>query len=64
MPYDALFKELLRAFFAEFMQHFFPEDAARLDRRQVTFLEQETATDVGRGHRRTLDVHHRPGRRV
>jgi hypothetical protein len=56
VPYDALLKELLHAFFAEFMQRFFPEQAARLDLRQATFLEQETATDVGRGRRRVLDL--------
>jgi hypothetical protein len=56
MAYDALFKELLRAFFREFMERFFPEEAARLDFSQVTFLEKELATDVGSGHQRTLDL--------
>lgn len=56
LPYDQLLKELLRTFFAEFMQQFFPDAAAQLDLSQVTFLEQETATDVGRGERRSLDL--------
>lgn len=56
MAYDALFKELLRAFFREFMERFFPEEAARLDFSQITFLEQELATDVGSGRQRTLDL--------
>jgi hypothetical protein len=56
VAYDALFKELLRTFFQEFMERFFPEEAARLDFSQVTFLEKELATDVGSGHQRTLDL--------
>jgi hypothetical protein len=56
VAYDALFKELLRSFFREFMERFFPEEAARLDFSQVTFLEQEMATDLGSGHQRTLDL--------
>lgn len=56
MAYDALFKELLRTFFREFMERFFPEEAARLDFSQITFLEQEIATDVGSGRQRTLDL--------
>jgi predicted transposase YdaD len=56
VTYDALFKELLRTFFQEFMERFFPEEAARLDFSQVTFLEKELATDVGSGHQRTLDL--------
>jgi hypothetical protein len=38
------------------MERFFPEEAARLDFSQVTFLEQEMATDVGSGRQRTLDL--------
>jgi hypothetical protein len=53
VAYDALFKELLRTFFQEFMERFFPDEATRLDFSQVTFLEQEIATDVGSGHQRT-----------
>jgi hypothetical protein len=51
-----LLKELLRAFFAEFMERFFPDAAARLDLRQVAFLEQEMVTDVGHGQHGVLDL--------
>lgn len=56
MPYDQLLKDLLRTFFSEFMERFFPVPAARLDLRQVTFLEQEIATDMGQARRRELDL--------
>src|SRR5438105_8436611 len=56
MPYDQLLKDLLRTFFPEFLERFFPEPAARLDLRQVTFLEQEIATDLGQARRRELDL--------
>ncbi len=52
MPYDQRLKELLQAFFPEFIERFFPEVAAHLDLSQVTFLQQEVATDVGRGRHR------------
>src|SRR5438132_1501536 len=38
------------------MERFFPEEAARLDFSQITFLEQEIATDVASGRQRTLDL--------
>jgi hypothetical protein len=56
MPYDQWFKELLRAFFPDFIGRFFPDAAAKLDLRQITFLEQEASTDVGRGRRREMDL--------
>jgi nucleotide-binding universal stress UspA family protein len=56
VPYDQLLKDLLRTFFPDFMEHFFPGPAARLDLRQVTFLEQEIATDLGQARRRELDL--------
>jgi hypothetical protein len=56
VPYDQQLKELLRIFFPGFMASFFPEEASRLDLSQVTFLEKETATDVGGGLRREMDL--------
>lgn len=56
LSHDQLFKELLRAFFGEFLDLFFPEVAARLDFTRVTFLDKEVFTDVPEGHRRELDV--------
>ena len=38
MPQDQLFKELLRSFFQEFLELFYPDVAARLDFARVTFL--------------------------
>src|SRR5579862_3079888 len=56
VPHDQLFKDLLQAFFREFMELFFPEVAARLDFSEVTFLMQEVFTDIPEGERRTLDL--------
>lgn len=39
--HDRIFKEFLERFLPQFMQLFFPEEAARLDFRTVTFLRQE-----------------------
>jgi hypothetical protein len=54
--HDQLFKDLLRAFFREFMELFFPDVAARLDFSTVTFLDKEVFTDVPQGRQRTLDL--------
>lgn len=56
MAHDQLFKELLRAFFSEFLELFYPEVAARLDFTRVTFLDKEVFTDVPEGSRRELDL--------
>ena len=56
MPQDQLFKDLLQAFFREFMELFFPEVAAHLDFSQVTFLMQEVFTGIPEGERRTIDL--------
>ena len=56
MDHDQLFKELLRAFFREFMELFFPGVAARLDFDRVTFLDKETFTDLPQGRQREADV--------
>lgn len=56
MPHDQLFKELLQAFFREFMELFFADVAARLDFSQVTFLDKETFTDVPQGDQREADL--------
>ena len=42
MDHDGLFKELLREFFLEFLELFFPTLAERVDRRQQpVFLDKE-----------------------
>lgn len=56
MPQDQLFKELLRAFFREFLELFYPDVAAGLDFARVTFLDKETFTDLPEGSRREADL--------
>jgi len=56
MAHDQAFKELLRAFFREFLELFFPEVAARLDFDRVTFLDREVFTDIPEGSVREPDV--------
>ena len=56
MAHDALFKELLRAFFREFLELFFPDAAERLDFSRVSFLDKELFTDLPEGSRRELDL--------
>ena len=54
--HDQRFKSLLKAFFAEFFQVFFPAWADRFDFSRVDWLEQEVFTDPPRGQRRCLDL--------
>ena len=54
--HDQLFKQLLRAFFAEFLHLFDPETAARLDLDTIEFRDTEAFTDIPQGERRTADL--------
>jgi len=56
VSHDQLFKDLLQAFFREFMELFFPTVAARLDFTQTTFLMQEVFTDIPTGEQRNVDL--------
>ena len=56
MGHDQLFKQLLRAFCAEFLTLFDPETAARLDLDTLTFQDTEAFTDIPQGERRTADL--------
>src|SRR4051794_13263012 len=56
MSHDQLFKELLQAFFQEFMELFYPDIAARLDFTRVRFLDKETFTDLPQGDQREADL--------
>jgi len=56
VSHDQLFKDLLQAFFREFMELFFPTVAARLDFTQTTFLMQEVFTDIPTGEQRSVDL--------
>lgn len=51
-----MFKDLLRAFFREFLELFFSDVAVRLDFSTVTFLDKEVFTDLPGGRQRTLDL--------
>lgn len=56
MAKDQLFKELLRVFFREFLELFFPVIATRLRFDTVQFLEQEVFTDFPEGDPRRADT--------
>jgi predicted transposase YdaD len=56
MDHDRLFKELLKTFFIEFVDLFFPELAAYLDAGSIVFLEKEIFTDVTQGERHEADL--------
>jgi hypothetical protein len=56
MDHDRLFKELLTTFFVEFIELFFPELAAYLDRDSIEFLDKEIFTDVTHGERHEADI--------
>ncbi len=46
MDHDQLFKELLRACFANFIRQFLPDVYVYLDTRSLEFLEQESAEEI------------------
>ena len=46
--HDQLLKQLLQAFFADFLRLFDPETADNLDLGAVTFVNPETFTDIPR----------------
>ena len=56
MAQDQLFKELLREFFREFIELFYPQVAERLDFDRVEFLDKEAFTDLPKGRRREADL--------
>ena len=56
MSHDQLFKELLQAFFKEFLELFYPAVAARLDFSRLTFPDKEVFTDLPEGSLRQLDL--------
>jgi hypothetical protein len=54
--HDQRFKTLLREFFAEFFQLFFPDWADLFDFGSIEWLEKEAFPDPPTGKRRTLDL--------
>ena len=56
VDHDQVFKQLVEAFFREFLELFCPIEAAQIDFRNVEFLREELFTDVQRGRRKRLDL--------
>ncbi len=56
MGHDQLFKEILRGFFREFLELFFPDVAGRLDFDSLGFPNREVFTAFPEGQRREPDV--------
>src|SRR5438445_13410608 len=56
MDHDRLFKELLTAFFADFLDLFLPELSAYMDREAIEFLDKEVFTDVTAGAKHEADL--------
>ncbi|MBD2439920.1 DUF4351 domain-containing protein [Nostoc sp. FACHB-110] len=56
IDHDRLFKELLTTFFWEFIELFFPEITAYLERDTITFLDKEVFTDVTAGEKYETDI--------
>lgn len=56
MSHDQLFKELLRIFFAEFLELFFPDVARQLDLKRATFINTENFKDFPEGGALRSDV--------
>ncbi|GBE94661.1 DUF4351 domain-containing protein [Nostoc cycadae] len=56
IDHDRLFKELLTTFFWEFIELFFPEITAYLERDSITFLDKEIFTDVTAGEKYETDI--------
>src|SRR5947209_7318434 len=54
--HNQLFKQVLEAFFPDFLRLCEPETAARLDLTTVTFRNPEVFIDIPQGERRTADV--------
>ena len=56
MGHDQLFKDLLKAFFYDFLTLFLPAVAAGIDPGLITFLDPQTFTDLPQGHLRLADL--------
>jgi len=56
MGHDQLFKDLLKAFFYDFLTLFLPAVAAGIDPDSITFLDPQTFTDLPQGYLRLADL--------
>ncbi|MDQ0178000.1 Rpn family recombination-promoting nuclease/putative transposase [Bacillus chungangensis] len=54
--HDRLFKELIRTFFAEFLEVFFPHIHEQIDFSYMKLLSEEVFTDVTIGEKRRVDI--------
>ena len=54
--HDQLFKQLIRTFFAEFMEAFFPEVQENIDFSVLKPLSEQMYTDLINGESRTVDI--------
>jgi len=56
IKHDRLFKELLKTFFVEFLELFFPSLLAEIDTSYLEFLEQEIFTELKSGEKYNADL--------
>ncbi len=56
MDHDRLFKELLTAFFAEFVEAFLPQVAQFMEPASIQFLDKEVFTDITAGEKHEVDL--------
>ncbi len=56
IDHDRLFKELLTTFFIEFLELFFPQVIAYLERESLEFVDKEIFTDVTAGEQYEADL--------
>jgi predicted transposase/invertase (TIGR01784 family) len=56
VDHDQLFKELLRACFADFIELFLPEVSQYLDVNSIEFIEQESSSEITGGEKRSVDL--------
>jgi hypothetical protein len=56
IDHDRLFKELLKTFFAEFIDLFLPDLAADLERGSITFLDKEVFANLLTGAKHVADL--------
>ena len=56
MGHDQLFKDLLKAFFYDFLTLFLPAVAEGIDPDSITFLDPQTFTDLPQGYLRLADL--------
>lgn len=55
-PHDQLFKKLIKTFFKEFMEAFFPEVHDEIDFQAIKPISEAVYTDVLKGKERRLDI--------